>query len=683
MSVSEHSEVANEPETPEVRTNWPVLAGSSICIVAIALWAIITPETAATTISDLLARVTDGFGWFYILISTTFLVFILFLALSRYGTVKLGPEHSKPDFGLFSWASMLFAAGIGTDIMFYAVSEPVTQYLAPPTAEPESVDAAREATVWTLFHYGITGWGMYALMGIALGYFAFRMNLPLSIRSAVYPIFGKRIYGPLGDGIDLAAVIATIFGIAVSLGIGVAQINYGLDELFGIEQGKAAQIGLVLVAVFAASVSAVSGVDKGIKRLSQLNVILALALALFIVVTGRTQFLLNAIVQNIGDFVSKFPGMTMNTFAQDPQPEWMSLWTLFFWAWWIAWASFVGMFLARISRGRTIRQFVTGTMIIPFTYIVMWVSIYGNAALDRVRGGDAEFGEETAADPASGLWTLLQDYPWFPFIASVAIIVGLLFYVTSADSGALVMGNLTTFRRTPRADAQPWLRIFWACITGLLTIAMLGVGDDGIAALQSATVVMGLPFAFVMVLLMFGLYKALRVEAVRDESRRTALPAQLSGRVRQQGDSKASRFWQERLRRAMTFADREEVSTFIDEVAVPAMREVREELAGHDVECSVDSGTEGSGDRVVELVAPFGEHDTFRYRLVPRQSQLPAYRTNGEDAEKTYSRVEVHLGEGGQGYDVMGYSHMQLIDDVLDQYERHLEFLRLQDTSPG
>lgn len=682
MSVTEHPEASTEPDQPEVRTNKPVLVGSAACIVAIALWAIVTPESAASTIGDLLAKVTQGFGWFYILVSTTFLVFVVFLALSRYGKVKLGPEHSKPDFGLFSWAAMLFAAGIGTDIMFFAVAEPVTQYLDPPTAAPESADAAREATVWTLFHYGITGWGMYALMGIALGYFAFRMNLPLSIRSAVYPIFGKRIYGPLGDGIDLAAVIATIFGIATSLGIGVAQINYGLTELFGIEQSTGAQIGLVVIAVAAASASAVSGVDKGIKRLSQLNVLLAVALALFIVVTGRTQYLLNALVQNVGDFISKFPGMTLNTFAQDPQPEWMSLWTLFFWAWWIAWASFVGMFLARISRGRTIRQFVTGTMIIPFVYVLMWVSVFGNAALDRVRGGDAAFGEQTLESPASGFWTLLQDYPWFPFIASVSIFVGLLFYVTSADSGALVMGNLTTFRRTPRADAQPWLRIFWACITGLLTIAMLGVGDDGIAALQSATVIMGLPFAFVMVLLMIGLYKALRVEAVREESRRAALPAQLSGRTQHQADgSKVTRFWRERLRRAMTFANREEVSTFLDEIAVPAMRDVHAELDEHGVESSVEIDREGDVVRSVALVAPFGEQQTFRYRLVPLQTDLPAYRSDGD--EDTYSRVEVHLGEGGQGYDVMGYSHVQLIDDVLDQYERHLEFLRLQDVAPG
>jgi choline/glycine/proline betaine transport protein len=661
---------------PVVRPNWPVLAGSSVAVLVIAIWAIATPESAANTIGDLVSLVSEGFGWFYVLIATTFLIFVIFLALSRYGTVKLGPEHSQPDFGMFSWAAMLFAAGIGTDLMFFAVAEPVAQYLDPPTAEPQSADAAGEATAWTLFHYGISGWGMYALMGIALGYFAFRLNLPLSVRSAVYPIFGRRIYGRLGDGIDLAAVIATIFGIATSLGIGVVQLNYGLNELFGIEQGKAAQIGLVVVAVFAAAVSAVTGVDKGIKRLSQLNVLLAIGLALFILVTGRTQYLLNALVQSIGDFVTGFPGMTMETFAHDPKPDWMSLWTLFFWAWWIAWASFVGMFLARISRGRTIRQFVTGTMIIPFCYILMWVAIFGNAAIDEVRG-DAEFGSQTVNDYASGLWTLLDTYPWFPFIASIAIFVGLLFYVTSADSGALVMGNLTSYRDTPRADAVPWMRIFWASITGLLTIAMLGVGDNGILALQNATVVMGLPFAFVMVLLMFGLYKALRVEAYRAESHRSSLQAQLSGRT-PSGGTGLSRFWRDRLRRTMSFPGSSDAEEFLREVALPAMREVEQELREHDVDATIDDGTEGAP--YVELRAELGEEAPFQYRVVPREAALPAYRVRG--GQDTYSRVEVHLGEGGQGYDVMGYSHTQLIDDVLDQYERHLEFLRLHHAAP-
>jgi choline/glycine/proline betaine transport protein len=531
-----------------------------------------------------------------------------------------------------------------------------------------------------LFHYGITGWGMYALMGIALAYFAYRMNLPLSIRSALYPIFGNRIYGPLGHGVDLAAVLGTIFGIATSLGIGVVFLNYGLNALFGIPEGLPAQIGLIVVAVAIATVSAVSGVDKGIRRLSELNVWLTLGLAAFILITGQTVFLLNAFVLNVGDYVSGFAGLTMQTFAFDRPTAWLNGWTLFFWAWWIAWASFVGLFLARISRGRTIRQFVAGTLIIPFLYILMWVSIFGNSAISLVRGGAEQFADAAVNAPEQGFYTLLQQYPAFPVVASVATFCGLLFYITSADSGALVMANLTTYRKTPRVDAPSWNRIFWAVATGLLTLAMLAVG--GITALQNATIIMGLPFGFVMVLLMLGLYKALRVEANREDSRRYSLPAQLSGRssgrgANLDGGRAVELTWRQRLKRSMSFPDYEKATEFLSEVAFPALTEVGEELRGHGVEAEVFDGAHESGTPYVELVADLGEEAPFQYRVEPREAPMPVYGDNSLRDSDVYFRLDVHLLEGGQGYDVMGYTHSQLIDDVLDQYEQHVEFVRL------
>jgi choline/glycine/proline betaine transport protein len=661
---------------PSTRINPVVFYGSGVGILALALWAIISPEGAAGAIGVLVGWISEWFGWFYILIATIFLAFVIFLALSRYGSTKLGPEHSEPDFGVFSWAAMLFAAGIGTDLMFYAVAEPVSQYLAPPVGRGETVEAAREATTWTLFHYGISGWAMYSLMGIALAYFAFRMNLPLSIRSGLYPIFGRRIYGPLGHGIDLAAVLGTIFGIATSLGIGVVQLNFGLKLLFGIPEGLAAQTGLVVVAVAVATISAVTGVDRGIRRLSELTVLLALGLAAFILITGQTAFLLNALVLNIGDYVSSFAGLTMQTFAFDRPTAWLNSWTLFFWAWWIAWASFVGLFLARISRGRTIRQFVAGTLIIPFLYVLMWVSIFGNSAIELVRSGSEQFGQIAMNQPQQGFYTLLQQYPAFPLIASIATIVGLLFYITSADSGALVMGNLTSYRKTPRDDAPNPVRIFWASATGLLTLAMLIVG--GITALQNATIIMGLPFAFVMVLLMFGLYKALRVEGLRVDSQRYSLPAQLSGRHSSpDGGRSVVLTWRQRLRRSMSFPDREEATRFLSEVALPALTEVGEELREHGIEAEVSAGTDDSGLPYVELVADLSEEMPFQYRIAPRESLMPIYGDRSLRESDVYYRLDVHLREGGQGYDVMGYTHSQLIDDVLDQYEQHVEFMRL------
>jgi choline/glycine/proline betaine transport protein len=661
---------------PTTRIKPAVFYGSAAVTLAVALWAIIAPTAAADTIGALVGWTSEWFGWFYILLSTVILVFVIFVAGSRLGRTRLGPEHSRPEFSTFAWASMLFAAGIGTDLMFFAVVEPVSQYLTPPRGEGGTLAAAEDAVVWTLFHYGISGWGMYALMGMALAYFAYRRNLPLAIRSALYPVFGKRIHGGVGTAVDLAAVLGTIFGVAASLGIGVVLLNYGLFFLFGIPEGTAAQIGLVAVAVAIATASAVSGVDRGIKLLSQLNVLLAIGLALYILVVGDTVFLLNGIVQNVGDFVSSFPGLTMETFAYDRPVDWLSAWTLFFWAWWIAWASFVGLFLARISRGRTIREFVAGTLVIPFTYIVMWISIFGNSAIDVLRDGNTAFGENTVANNAQGFYELLAQYPGVTFIAAVATFVGLLFYVTSADSAALVMSNLTSHLPTVQSDGAPWVRIFWAVATGLLTVGMLVVG--GVPALQNATIIMGLPFAFVLVLVMYGLYKALRTEALHAESQQQSLRSSLSGRSAPDGQRHGAPGWRARLDRAMSFPGPERTEEFLAQVALPAVEEVAAHLQERGVQARAQQDRAEDGTSFVELTADLGEEHPFRYQIRPREVPVPVYGPAFPKGTDTYCRLEVHLREGGQGYDVMGYSYGQLTDDILDQYERHLEFVRVQ-----
>ena len=673
--------VRAEPPGPRAVLNRPVFVTSAAVTVAVTLWCVIAPDHAFSTLESIVGWVSKWFGWYYVALTTSVLVFVLFVGISRFGKVRLGPEHSQPEFSTGAWAAMLFAAGIGTDLMFFAVYEPVTQYLSPPAIEGETVEAAREATVWTLFHYGISGWGMYALMGMALAYFAYRMNLPLAVRSALYPLIGKRVEGPIGHATDTAAVLGTIFGVATSLGIGVVSLNVGLNVVFDLPQGLAVQSALIILAVVIATASAVSGVEKGIKRISQLNVLLAILLALFVLVTGRTAYLLNALVLNVGDFVRLFPDMTMQTFAYQDTGDWLSFWTLFFWAWWIAWAAFVGLFLARISRGRTIRQFVAGTMIIPFSYIVMWISIFGNAALDEIRRGNASFTKvaSEAVDPSDGLWALLEEYPAFPFVAGLAILVGLLFYVTSADSGALVMGNLSSRLRTPQDDASPWLRIFWAVATGALTLAILAAGD--IFALQYATVIIGLPFAFVMLAVMWGLYKALSVEAFMADSRTGSLPGALSGRSFAEGLGRHHVPWQARMRRVMMFPDQEKADEFLSSVVAPALEEVAGELAAQNVRAEVVSSVDEHGQPGIELTTDVTADLPFSYKVQHVPVPVPAYGGWAPRGNDVYSRLEVHLRDGGQGYDVMGYTHTQLIDDVLDQYERHLEFLRLTDGS--
>ncbi|MCH1866304.1 choline BCCT transporter BetT [Nocardioides sp. CFH 31398] len=654
--------------------NWVVFGVAGGVTLAITLWAVVAPTNAEATLATVVGWVSNSLGWYYILLGTVVLGFVIFLACSRFGRVKLGPEHSQPQYGTFSWAAMLFAAGIGTDLMFFSVAEPITQYLAPPSGDPETVEAAREATVWTLFHYGITGWAMYAVMGVALAYFTYRMNLPLAIRSTLVPLFGKRMQGGLGDAVDSAAILGTIFGVATTLGIGVVQLNFGLYLLFGVPQNVAVQIAIAVVGVTGATISAITGVDRGIKRLSELNVWLTIFLAGWILVTGRTTYLLDAMVLNMGDFVRLFPDMTMQTFAFEDTGDWMSLWTLFFWAWWVAWACFVGLFLARISRGRTIRQVVAGALIIPFLYVLMWVSIFGNAAIDIIRQGNAEFGENALALPEVGFYSFLAEYPAFGFIAGLATFCGLLFYVSSADSGALVMATLSSRVVDTRTDGGRRLRIFWAVATGALTVALLLMG--GIYTLQYATVIMGLPFAIVMVFVMVGLYRALRVEAYVEDTRAGVLQGAVSGRS--DGGGRGTP-WQARLRRVMAFPTAERAEEFLDEVALPALTEVAEELTETGVAASASRGVDPEGRPCVELVTESSSEaePAFCYRVVHTDAAMPAYGGTMPSDRTTYSRLEVHLRLGGEGYDVMGYSHTQLIDDVLDQYERHLTFLRL------
>jgi len=656
-------------ETP--RVNLRVFVPSAIGILAIAFWAMLAPGHAESVIGSMVSWVSKNLGWYYILTATIVVVFVIFVAASRVGKTKLGPDHSKPQYSMFSWTAMLFAAGIGIDLMFFSVAEPVTQYYGPPAGQGETLEAARQAVVWTLFHYGVTGWAMYALMGMAFGYFAYRFNMPLSIRSALYPIIGKRAHGVAGDAVDTAAMLGTIFGIATSLGIGVVQLNFGLKVLFGVEEGLAAQVALIVLAVLMATVSAVVGIDKGIRRLSELNVFLAIALMLYITVTGRTAFLLDALVLNIGDYLSGFADMTLNTFAFDRPDDWMNGWTLFFWAWWIAWAPFVGLFLARISRGRTIRQFVAATLTVPFLFILVWLAIFGNSALDLVIGGNDAFGQVAMNQPERAFYSLLEQYPGAPLLMAVATFTGLLFYVTSADSGSLVMSTFTSRIKDPSKDGPHWLRIFWSVATGALTLGMLMVG--GVATLQSATIIMGLPFSVVMYLIMFGLYKSLRVEAALSDSLRTSLPGALAGAVG------PHRSWRQRLARSMNYPGAMQAQRYLDKVARPAIEEVATELRAQGAAVELTDGTvDGVSCSQVTLTVMLADEPDFRYQIYPVEYSTPTYAPRAQTRHTNYYRLEIFSMTGSHGYDLLGYTKDQVITDVLDQYERHLAFLHLQ-----
>lgn len=692
--VSTGAVLGGAPEPSDLREGKPelnrfVFFGAAAIVLVIAVLSLIAPDGAYQVTSDVVAWVSEYFGWWYFALTAALIAFVLFICLSRYGTYRLGPEESRPDYNMFTWTAMLFAAGIGTDLIFYSVSEPVSQYLHPPTEKGGTAAAAQDAVTWTLFHYGISGWAMYAVMGMALGFFAFRHGMPLSIRSALFPIIGKRIHGRAGDAVDLAAVIGTIFGIATSLGIGIALLSVGFSQWLGIEQGRGMQIGLIVVSVLLATTSAVSGVDKGIRRISELNVLLSVGLAIYVLLADDTAFLLNSLVQNLGDYLTHLPGLSFDTMpyleaegahiSGDPATTltaWKGLWTLFFWAWWVAWSPFVGLFLARISRGRTIRQFLVGVLMIPFSFILLWVSIFGNSAIAAIRGGNEKLGTTTYGDPAAGFYEFLHQYSGAGVLVALVTITGFLFYVTSADSGALVMGNFTSRLPHPMADCAVPVRIFWSAAIGVLTFAMLVAGGaNWLTQLTNVTVIMGLPFSFVLALVAVGLFKALRLEVLKTESLRVALPGQLS--VSRVGADGARLSVAQRLRRTLSYPGRKETVRFLEEVGRPALEQVAGEFHGAQMAARVEEVAPLDGNPAgLRLVVDLVDEPDFVYHLAATPAAAPSFASARVKLD-TYYRIEVYLAEGSQVYNVHGYTRDQLVGDVLDQYERHLSYLHL------
>ena len=354
---------------------------STVAIIVIFLAVVVLAPNSFELITQQLNQwVTDSFSWFYVLSVAIFLILLIYIALSDMGKIKLGPDHSQPAYSNASWFAMLFTAGMGIGLMFFGVAEPVMHYVSPPTGEAETIQSAQQAMRVTFFHWGLHAWAIYTVVGLSLAYFAYRHNLPLKIRSSLYPIIGKKIYGPLGDAVDTFATIGTVFGVATTLGFGVTQINAGLHYLFGIEQSATIQVILIVVVSAMASMSVFLGLDKGIKRLSELNLILALILLLFVFFASSSIYLLQTTIQNAGQYISNLFAMTFNLYAYQPN-GWIGGWTIMYWAWWISWSPFVGMFIARVSKGRSIREFIVGVLLIPTGFTLIWMGFMGNAAL--------------------------------------------------------------------------------------------------------------------------------------------------------------------------------------------------------------------------------------------------------------------------------------------------------------
>ena len=486
----------------------PVFIISAFLIIAFVGWALIVPETAAATFGALRPWLTKHLDWVFVISANIFVLFCLFIIVSPFGKIRLGGKDAKPEYSYIGWLSMLFAAGMGIGLMFYGVLEPVNHFQSPPlgaTGTPEEL--ARLGMAATIFHWGLHPWAIYAVVALALSFFAYNRGLPLTLRSAFYPILGEKVWGPSGHIIDVIAVFATLFGLASSLGFGAKQAIGGLNYLWGFPTTNTSMIILIALITFMATTSVVLGLDKGVKMLSEINMTLAAILMLFVLFIGPTLSILGSFFQGLFDYAMYLPALSNWVGREDT--DFFHGWTTFYWAWWISWSPFVGMFIAHVSKGRTIREFLTCVLIIPTLVSVLWMSVFGGTATYQVVVEGYDGVTKTISDwtPELSMFKMLESLPLTGVTSFIAIVLVIVFFVTSSDSGSLVVDTMTAGGKTESPIPQ---RIFWCVFEGLVAIALLVGG--GLSALQAAAIATGFPFAIVLIVMCLCLYMGLKKE---------------------------------------------------------------------------------------------------------------------------------------------------------------------------
>ncbi|MCG8366122.1 MAG: BCCT family transporter, partial [Pseudanabaenales cyanobacterium] len=469
-------------------------------------------EPAENAFGAIQTFIAEAMGWFLILSVSLYLGITIILAFSKFGKIRLGGQNAKPDFPSFAWIAMLISAGMGIGLMFWSVAEPIYHFQDPPAfigaIEPGSGDAAQQALGITFFHWGLHAWGIYALVGLSLGFFAYNWGLPLTIRSVFYPLLGDRIYGWPGNVIDILAVASTLFGLATSLGFGVQQVNAGFNFLVGLPINVPIQVGLIALITGVATASVISGLDAGVRRLSELNIILAAVFMGFVLLVGPTLFILGSFVETLGYYAASLPTLSFWTETFEGT-AWQNGWTVFYWGWWISWSPFVGIFIARISKGRTVREFVLGVLLLPSLLTFLWMSVFGGTALSMELGDwQGVISNAVNENVATALFVMLQQLPLTAMTSFVGIVLVVVFFVTSSDSGSLVVDSLTAGGKLDSPISQ---RVFWAVTEGVVAAVLLLGG--GLQALQTASITTGLPFAMVLLVMCYSLYQGLKQEA--------------------------------------------------------------------------------------------------------------------------------------------------------------------------
>jgi len=513
---------------------WP----AAIVIVFFITITLFVGEPMDKVFASIQQSISNFGGWFFVLSVNIFLFFVIYIAFSKYGKIRLGGPASKPEFSTGAWFAMLFSAGMGIGILFWSVGEPINHFINPPGAEPRTIEAARASMEITFLHWGLHAWGIYALVGMSLAFFTFNKKLPLTISSVFYPLLGEKVHGPWGKVINILAVVATLFGLATSLGMGVQQVSAGLAHLFNLPDTLTTQVILITVITLAATGSVVAGLSGGVKKLSQLNMIIGAVFLVFMIIVGPTLFIFDSFIQNVGGYVQNFFELSLWTETYQ-QSDWQSDWTVFYWAWWVSWSPFVGMFIARISRGRTLKEFVLGVLIVPSLLTFLWLSTFGGSAMFLELNSLADIATAVTDNIATSLYVLLEQFPISAVTSTAGVLLVTSFFVTSSDSGSLVVDSLTA---GGKLDAPVPQRIFWALTEGAVAAVLLIGG--GLGALQTAAISTGLPFAILLIFLMWSLLKGLHIEpqgmtVVKNEAERKKYVETIT-RMLQKREEKAS-----------------------------------------------------------------------------------------------------------------------------------------------
>ena len=644
----------------------PLVIGATLFfVVLLVAMILIAPEQTQTLLNAAKSGIFANFSWFYVLAFSVFLGFLVILSVSSLGNIKLGNDEEEPEFGFLSWLAMLFAAGMGVGLMFFGVAEPLTHYLSDITTG-SAEHKQQEALLHTVFHWGIHAWAVYGTIALALAYFGFRYKLPLALRSCFYPLLKERINGKLGDLIDIMALLATLFGIITTLGFGASQLGAGLHQLGWISENSfSLQIVVITVVMSLAIFSAISGVGKGVKILSEMNLTLAFCLLIFVLVAGPTLYLLSAFSDNIGTYLSNLVQLSFKTYVYEQEHTgWFSGWTILYWAWWCSWAPFVGLFIARISRGRTIREFIFGVLVIPSMFGILWFTVFGNTAIWLNDGEAAGTLGQMISSPETLLFKFLDYLPLSGVTGFVSLVVISLFFITSADSGIYVLNNIAS--RDKSLAAPRWQAVMWGVLMSVVAIVLMQSG--GLANLQAMTLLVALPFAMLMLLMCFSLWKGLNADKKYFDTK--VNPTSIFWT----GDK-----WKERLEQMMNQTQEKDILRFLKHTVLPAMRELRQELISK-YDLSVQINTLFDQDEpAVELVIQKELMRDFMYGVKSIGREVSEQLINDDNLphiqhSMTYEPY-TYFFDGRVGYDVQYMDKDELIADMLKHYEHYLSLL--------